>query len=80
MSNVIRFPDLRDIPLCLRNMADEIEDKNGNFKPKSLTICSEDNCYHLGTKDDKQAMKDGVFNITIALHTLMSYCMDKEEL
>ena len=80
MSNIIKFPDLRNIPLCLRNMADEIEDENSPFKPKSLTICSEDNQYHLGTKDDKQAIRDSIINITIAKHTLMDYLMGREEI
>jgi hypothetical protein len=70
MGKVIKFPDLRNIPLCLRNIADEIE--AGDLPIKSMTIATSDQVYHLGTKHEDEAIKDAIFNMTIGIDTLMS--------
>lgn len=68
MAKIIKFPDLRNIPLCLRNLADEIE--SGELKTSSITLASPDQVYHLGTKDGMEAIRDAIFNMTIGINTI----------
>jgi len=68
VSKVVQIKPCTNIPLALRNIADQYE--AGDFEGDCTLVIGLD-VFHLGTFDDSLAARDAVWNLTYAIHKLM---------
>ena len=72
MDNVFNLKPSINIPVSLRNIADQIEKGEIEWDKEGMTIIALPHVFHLGCWDDGRAAADAVFNMAVATNKLVS--------